>query len=126
MSRAKGRERFHQANRGSDMRHVKKTLGLLAAAPLALLVGCAEVDEPFEPADEPGMEQQQEEWLPPTEQAPPPDESMEAPPAEGDGMGAPTPEGGMGTPRAPEGDMQMSPDEDAMEPESPAGTPDDR
>lgn len=86
------------------MRHVKKTMGLLASAPLALLVSCAEVDEPFQPADEPGMEQQQEEWLPPTEEAPPPDGSMEAPPPEGDGMGARPPEGGMGGPRSSEGD----------------------
>jgi len=86
------------------MRHMKKTLGLLAAVPLALLVGCGEMDDQFEPADEPGMEQQQEQWLPPTEEAPPPDGSMEAPPAEGDGMGAPPPEDGMGGARSPEGD----------------------
>ncbi|AHE99825.1 hypothetical protein [Thioalkalivibrio paradoxus] len=99
------------------MRHVKMTLVLLAAAPLALLVGCAEMEEPF-PAEEPGMEQQQEgTWGAPPEEAPPPERGMGAPPAEGEGMGAPPPEGRMPAP----------PDSDgAMQPEPPAGAPGDR
>ena len=102
------------------MRYMKKTLGLLAAAPLAVLVGCGEMEEPPQPAGEPGMEQQQQDWLPPTEEAPPPEGGMRNPPAE-EG------EGGMGTPRPPEGDMPEPRDgEGSMGSESPEGASDDR
>jgi hypothetical protein len=84
------------------MKHTKKTLGLLTAAPLALLVGCGdsgpEMGEPFEPSDQPEMEQQEGMGAPP-------------PPPANDGAGAPPPEGGMGTP-PPEGGMDAPPEGD--------------
>ncbi len=102
------------------MKPLKKFVGLTAVAvPLALLVGCGDMDEPFEPADQPDMqqqEQQQQDWLPPTEEAPPPEGGMEAPPAE-DGMGAP---------RSPEGDMPAASDTGDAMPEAPDEANDNR
>ncbi len=108
------------------MRHAWKTLGLLIAAPLALMVGCADVEEPFGPADEPGMERQQEgTWGTTPEEARPPEGGMQAPPAEQGGMGAPPPEGAL--PGAPDGAMPAPPDaEGAMDYTSPEGAPDAR
>ncbi|TVQ72586.1 MAG: hypothetical protein EA372_07265 [Chromatiaceae bacterium] len=111
------------------MRHVKKTLGVLAAVPLALLVGCGdpgpEMEEQFEPTDQPDMEQQEGMGAPPDDGmgAPPPDDGMGAPPAD-DGMGAPPPDDGMGAP--PPDDGMGAPPEGDMDMEAPEGDDQDR